>query len=407
VNELLSARRLASGGDPGRLVYSSWFGDLGGGELRMLDHIRATAFLPERTMVLVNQPGRLLDVLREMGVIVELVRWHSGASFLARQLHWYWAKVWTWRRLRTFRPDLVVSNTFFDFETTGRVAAALRLPLIWRARADTFPTAHLWPPGRLRELVSLLNGRVDRILATTAYEAALMVDAGVDRAKVVVVRNGVDLNRYAAQEKGRSLRRELGLTPADFCAAFVARMVPQKGYETFFEAIARVKARGTRVNALIAGDTTLLEDSPDDYRQSLRDLVARLNIADRVHFLGFRDDVEAVMQAADVFVLASLKEPFGTTVVEAMASARPVISSDLPGPRESLVEGETGLFFPAGDAEALADRLVQIHGDPELRRVLGSAGRSRAEAEFDLDRNIRTLDQHCLDVVRSHGRRRG
>ena len=292
-------------------------------------------------------------------------------------------------------------NTFFDFETTGRVAARQGRRLIWRARGDTFPIAHLWPAGRLQRLVELLNRSVDRILATTTYEARMMLDAGVDSSKVFVVRNGVDLGRYGAPERGLSLRAELGLKPEEFCVAFVARMVPQKGYETFFEAIAVAKGQGIRISALIAGDTTLLDESADEYKQSLRSHVERLNIAGEIHFLGFRDDVESVMQAADAFVLASLKEPFGTTVVEAMAAGRPVIASDLPGPRESIVEGETGLFFAAGDAVALADRLIALHRDPSLREALGRAGRSRAEAEFDLERNVGLLDRHCIEVARA------
>ncbi|HOX90076.1 MAG TPA: glycosyltransferase, partial [Burkholderiaceae bacterium] len=101
----------------------------------------------------------------------------------------------------------------------------------------------------------------------------------------------------------------------------------------------------------------------------------------------------------DAFVLASLIEPFGTTVIEAMAAGRAVIASDLPGPRESVVEGETGLFFPAGDAKALAERLAALHGDRARCGALGRAGRARAEAVFDLERNVAELDRHCAEAA--------
>ena len=157
----------------------------------------------------------------------------------------------------------------------------------------------------------------------------------------------------------------------------------------------------------MAGDTTLLEESPDEYRRSLRAQVERLGLGGDVHFLGFRNDIENVHQASDVFVLASLKEPFGTTVIEAMAAGRPVVASDLPGPCESLVAGETGLFFPAGNSSALAERLLILHRNPSMRHSFGAAGRARAEAEFDLHRNVALLDRHCVEVAGGGTRRTG
>lgn len=380
-----------------RLLYTSWFGDLGGGELRLLDHLRATAFAARDGVVLVGQVGPLPGEIRRLGFEARTICWSGGTGFLARQLHWYRAKLATWRAMRAHRPDVVVCNTFFDFDTSGRVAAALGLPLVWRARADTFPYAHDWAPGRLQALVDLLNRRVHRILATTDYEAQMMLRAGVREDKVFVVRNGVDLPTYDRAEGAEAIRAACGA--ADLIVSFVARMVPQKGYEVFFDALARARQRGVNVKALVAGDTTLLEDSPDAYRRQLRARVIDLGLGDAVRFLGFRRDVAAVMAASDVFVLASLKEPFGTTVIEAMAARRAVIASDLPGPRESIVEDRTGWFFPAGDADALAERLLRAAASPAQCRVLGAAGRERAEREFDLGRNIATLDRHCLEVA--------
>ncbi len=390
----------------GPLAYSSWFGDLGGGELRMLDHLRATAFGTGATKVLLNQSGRLEEELRDLGIRSQVIRWHGGSNFLARQLHWYVAWARTWFALSRLEPSVTVCNTFFDLETTGRVAAQLRLPLIWRARADTFPNAHTWRAGRLEELVGFLNHRVERILATTEYEARMMVDAGVSDAKVFVVRNGVDLKRYDDERAGRKLRAQLGLGDADFVVGYVARMVPQKGYETFIDALATLKRDGVRMRAIVAGDTTLLEDSPDAYKRALLERVRRNGLENNISFLGFRDDVNAVMKASDVFVLASLKEPFGTTAIEAMAAGRPVVASDLPGPRESVREDETGVFFPTGDAAALAQRLRQLQAAPARRAALGRAGRARVEAVFDVNRNVAELDRHCVDVARTTGRRR-
>jgi len=380
------------------LVYSSWYGDLGGGELRLLDHVRNTRFAG-RVTALLNAPGELDAALKAAGARTRVVRWKAGKSWLARQAHWYSAKARTALTLARMPRGVFVANTFSDLETTGRVAAALGWPVVWRARADTFTQTGDWPPGRLRELVHFLNTRVARIVPTTHYEARLMQAAGVKMSKVFVVHNGVDLARYTDEAAGRALRESTGWGPEQFVLAAVARMVPQKGWEVLFEAAAQARTAGVPVKILAAGDTTLMDGDPDAYRRSLHEHAARLGLAEHVRFLGFRSDVWAVMKAADAFVLASLIEPFGTTVIEAMAAGRAVIASDLPGPRESVVEGETGLFFPAGDAKALAERLAALHGDRARCGALGRAGRARAEAVFDLERNVAELDRHCAEAA--------
>lgn len=381
------------------LIYSSWYGDLGGGELRLLDHVRHTRFASGRVFALLNAPGELDRALRESGVHTRVIRWKAGRSWLVRQLHWYSAKARVAWQLATSPRGVFVANTFPDLETTGRVAAALGWPVVWRARADTFTEVHQWPPARLHELVGFLNHRVARIVATTHYEARLMRAAGVAAEKVFVVHNGVDLSRYADESAGAALRAEAGWGQDEFVIAVVARMVPQKGWEVLFDAVARARMAGCRVKVLAAGDTTLMDGDPDAYRRSLHRQVAALGLAEHVRFLGFRSDVHAVMKAADVFVLASLIEPFGTTVIEAMAAGRAVVASDLPGPHESVVENETGLFFPAGDAAALADLLVRLAGARERIAGMGHAGRARAERVFDLARNIAELDRLCYEVA--------
>jgi putative inorganic carbon (hco3(-)) transporter len=107
-----------------------------------------------------------------------------------------------------------------------------------------------------------------------------------------------------------------------------------------------------------------------------------------------------------VFVLASLKEPFGTTIIEAMAAGRPVISSDLPGPRESVVEGETGLFFPAGDAGALADHLVSIVCKPVDARCLRHCGTGTCRAPSSTSNAMsRFWIAHCMEAATCGSRR--
>lgn len=378
------------------LVYSSWFGDLGGGELRMLDHLQHSRIPRDRLAVLVQAKGELLNALATRGIHTLHVPWKRGEGWAARQAGWYLGMLRCAYRLWRMRPCVVVCNTFHDLETTGRVAAALGLPLVWRARADTFTITDTWPPQKLPELVHFLNGRVARILPTTRYEAELMIQAGVDARRIRVVHNGVDLSKYRDAEGGERIRSAMRIPSDERVIAFVARMVPQKGYEVLLAALAKLRASGYRFRALVAGDTTLLEGGGEDYRDSIKRMVQTLGLSDCVTLLGARKDVSAIMNAADMFVLASLKEPFGTTVIEAMAAGKPVICSDLPGPRESAIEGETAIFFPAGDASALAKAIGRLIDDPDTARELGRRGQLQAESRFSMQAYVQALDEECV-----------
>jgi glycosyltransferase involved in cell wall biosynthesis len=111
------------------------------------------------------------------------------------------------------------------------------------------------------------------------------------------------------------------------------------------------------------------------------------------------DDIPAVMTAADFFVHASLKEPFGTVLVEAMAAARPVIAADLPGPREIVLEEQTGLFHQAGNVQELALAIERLALDCDLRIRLGKAGYKRAATYFDATHNLARLDAICWEAI--------
>jgi glycosyltransferase involved in cell wall biosynthesis len=193
------------------------------------------------------------------------------------------------------------------------------------------------------------------------------------------------------------------LLPSDFVIGFVARLIPQKGHLVFFEALAKVVGDFPETRAIVVGDSALNDTEADEYRRSLRDRVVSLNLANRVIFAGFKNDVAAVMNAIDLFVHASLKEPFGSVIVEAMAAGKPVVASATLGPQEIIDDGVTGLLSPAGDPDALAERMALLLRDKTLARRLGEDGRRYVAQKYDLSETIRLLDGHFLDTLNSGG----
>jgi glycosyltransferase involved in cell wall biosynthesis len=127
----------------------------------------------------------------------------------------------------------------------------------------------------------------------------------------------------------------------------------------------------------------------------LESVAADPTLGPRIRLLGRRDDVAALLRAADLFVLASHREGMPRSIIEAMMTGLPVVATDIRGAREEVMDGETGLLVPKGDAAALRGALRRLAGDPELRARLGAAGRCRALREYDettvIDRQIDAL----------------
>jgi glycosyltransferase involved in cell wall biosynthesis len=121
-----------------------------------------------------------------------------------------------------------------------------------------------------------------------------------------------------------------------------------------------------------------------DLEPGLQRLTRELGLTDRVHLLGLRQDVPALLRQTDLFALASHTEAFGISVVEAMAAGKAVVATDVPGLREIIVHGQTGLLVAAQDPAAFADALERLLRDAALREAMGQAGRARAEQNYSL-----------------------
>jgi glycosyltransferase involved in cell wall biosynthesis len=384
------------------IVYVSYHGDLGGGELRLLEHLALTALGRDRLSVVLCEPGPFRDRIAALGIATEVVRWSRATPRPAKWLTSALAGLRLAVHVRRRSAGAVFANTYDDLLLAGRVARGMGLPVIWRSHADLFPNLHRYPVERQRRTVALVRQLADRILATTRYDREIMIEAGIPDEAVSVVPLGVDLAAYAqARAQRAALRRELRVAPGVVLIGMIGRLVPQKGHGVFLEALATVMRARVDVRAIIVGDATADGADPDGFRAALQARARDLGLSDRVIFTGFRDDMPAVMNGLDLFVHASLKEPFGSVIVEAMAASVPVIASRTPGPQEIIEDGITGVLTPPGEAPALAAAMRRLVEDPERRARLGEAGRRHAERTYDLRQTIALFDQHLLDLLGS------
>jgi glycosyltransferase involved in cell wall biosynthesis/O-antigen/teichoic acid export membrane protein len=180
--------------------------------------------------------------------------------------------------------------------------------------------------------------------------------------------NGVDLQRFRPEEQRESTDGRITVT----C---VARLEPVKNHGMLFEAVAILKRRGLSLRVRLVGDGKL--------RGGYQQLCRRLGIDGMVEFLGYRNDIPAILAGADIAVLTSVKEGLPRAVLEAMAAGLPVVATKVPGTREVVRHGETGLVVELGDTEGLADALDRLIGDAALRERMGQRGRKVATEEFD------------------------
>ncbi len=287
--------------------------------------------------------------------------------------------------LRSEKVDVIHAHQFGPFFYGATARLLVRRPgLVMTEHGRSFPD----PPRRSHFLFNrtvLRQG--DRIVAVGEdVRRALIDNEGFPPGRVEVVYNGVDTGAFAESARHRDeVRREIGVGAEDLVLMQVARLDPIKDHATAVRALGRVAERRSDVRLVIVGDGT--EAGPID------DLIRGLGLGGHVIRLGVRSDVARLLGAADVVLLTSRSEGIPLTLIEGMATGLPVVSTRVGGVPEVVVEGETGLLAPAGDADALAARILRLAESPDLRERLGRAGRERARTSFDEGRMIASYDE--------------
>ncbi|MBI3997028.1 MAG: glycosyltransferase [Candidatus Omnitrophica bacterium] len=201
---------------------------------------------------------------------------------------------------------------------------------------------------------------------------------GMSSHRIHVISNWVDVSRFESLDGAAQLRADLGLPSHATLVTVAARLSPEKGHAVLLKAAARIRARYPRAHYLLAGEGLL--------RQQLETLVGELQLQDIVHFLGFRDDIPQLMSASDLILLPSLAEGVPGTVLEGMASGKPIIATDVGGVAEVLHDQQTGRVVPPGDAAALAQALEEMLGaEPAVLARMGEQARRQVRAQHGVD----------------------
>ena len=225
----------------------------------------------------------------------------------------------------------------------------------------------------------------DGLLGVSAFVEESLHAAGYCPSRTFHVVNSLDLSQWNSSIDGSTVRQEFGVTDTTALLAIIARIFPWKGHMDLIKALALVKEHNPNFRLLVVG-----EDDPratpggQSYTAELRRLVHDLNLTEHVTFTGFRSDVAQILAAADVFTMPSYEEPCAVAYIEAMAMRKPVVALDGSiggggGTRELVLNGQAGLLSQAHDIRHLAENILRLINDPDLRQRMGTFGRARVE----------------------------
>jgi glycosyltransferase involved in cell wall biosynthesis len=266
--------------------------------------------------------------------------------------------------LRSQRFAILHTHKFGSNLWGSVIGTACRVPVIvahehtWSYEGQPL---RVWVDGHV------IGKLADSLVAVSNADARRMVSVEhVDPSKIVVIPNG-----YVAHPGSHTdVRAELGIDDHAPVIATAAIMRRQKRHDLLLDAFARVQEALPDAQLLLAGD--------GDRRDALTDQATTLGIADAVHFLGLRDDVDSILRAADVAALSSDYEGAPLFVYECLANGTPLVSTNVGGVPDAIVDGETGILVPKGDSAALAQALIVLLSDPDRRRRMASAAQRSA-----------------------------
>lgn len=214
--------------------------------------------------------------------------------------------------------------------------------------------------------------------------------------KVWSIHNGINVEEYANNAKRESIKQSIGIAPGKNVVGVIGNIKRIKGIRYFLHAASLICARNPDVEFVLIGyDLKEAGNSLEDMKL----LAKQMKIADKIHFLGERNDIADLISVFDVAVISSLSEGFSNVLLEYMASAKPVVATDVGGNREAVVHGETGLLVPSENAQRLADGIEVFLENREIALRYGLAGRRRVKKDFSLKGMIGKYERICEQVA--------
>ena len=350
-----------------RLLYLITEYDVGGAEkamVRIISKLNRGKY--DITVVALRKgSGNLMPELEQLGIRMETLEAKGKLDVLRIGFQLY-------RLIRNLQTGVLICPLFHPTIVGRFVGKLARTPVIvnWELNENF--------GGPLRILLSKVTTSLsDRIFCDSEkvkMELKRLIRPTSDMVEVLYT-GGLDLDQYGLREAGKQETIKIGS---------VGRLVEQKGYPYLVEVARLVSERVSNVEFYIVGD--------GEEFNHLQNLIKKLDLSEKVKLLGFRSDIPSILSQWDIYVQPSLWEGLCITVVEAIASGLPVVATNVGGIPESVVDGHNGFLVPPRNPELLADRILKLIENPELRAVMGKRSRGIAEEKCSLDKMVKDIE---------------
>lgn len=292
------------------------------------------------------------------------------------------------RVLRQYRPDLVHAHDPHAVAMAGTALSFGALspapPLVASRRVDFHLSSNSFSRWKYRQ--------VTRFIAASGAIRDILVQDGIPRDRITVVHDGIDVGKVQRLPT-LDLHVEYWLPRGVPVIVNVGALVGHKGQKHLLEAMPLVMRELPDAHLVILGEGEL--------RAPLEKQVKDLHLERAVRLPGFREDVLSLMKSADLFVMSSVTEGLGSAVLDAMAMGLAVVGTHAGGIPEAVVEGETGLLVPPGEAAPLARAIVRLLKDPGMRARYGRAGQVRVAERFSVNRLVEGTLAVYREVLRA------
>jgi len=295
------------------------------------------------------------------------------------------------RIAREFKPDIVHTH-LAKAGTVGRLAArAAGTRAVVHTYHGTVFKAY-FGHAKTRAFVAIERGLshlTTRLIAITPSQRREILALGIgNKSKVIEIPLGLELSQFVEEFDQREARARLKLPASGNIVALVARLVPVKNISMFLRAMAQTNEPAL---AVIVGD--------GQDRRLLEEESVALGLDARCRFIGWQSDVRAVYAAADIVALSSLNEGSPVSIIEAMASRRPVVCTAVGGVPDVVLQDVTGVLVPSGDVSALSNAIASLLRDPDRRSRLGSAAQKAVYPRYDVSRLVADITRLYNELV--------
>ena len=267
------------------------------------------------------------------------------------------------KTLKMGKIDLIHSHGYKATILSFFPALLLHIPLVvtchlWAAKGD-------WKLGLYHKIEAFFLRFVPVVIGVSEEICREIVLKGINKKKVRVIDNGIDLNNYQrfSSTNSAAIKKELNISSNDFVIGTIGRLTPQKAHHYLLEAVKILKNRNINIKCIILGEGGL--------RKPLEELCRKLGLEDMVFLPGYKDDIITALNLMDIFVLTSIDEGLPMVLLEAMATNKAIVTTPVGAIHKLIKHGVNGFLYPVGDTSKLADYLLMLLNDKEKKKTFG------------------------------------